>query len=119
MKKLFISQPMKGLSDQEILKAREEAVEAAEKEIGEKVEVLPSFFEDFNPTGNIPLAYLGKSISMLAEADIAYFGKGWQDARGCSIEYDCAVKYGISVLVAEFDAHKTVIGKRIDAGLWD
>lgn len=119
MKKVFISQPMKGFTDEEILKAREEAVKAVEEAIGEKAEVLPSFFEDFNPTGNIPLAYLGKSISMLAEADIAYFGKGWQDARGCKIEYQCATQYGISVIVSEFDSHKTVIGKRIDAGFWD
>ena len=119
MKKLFISQPMNGLSDQEILKAREEAIKAAEKEIGEKVEVLPSFFQDFKPEGNIPLAYLGKSISMLAEADIAYFGKGWQDARGCKIEHECALQYGIKIILSEFDPHKTAIGKRIDAGLWD
>ena len=61
MKKLFISQPMKGKTDEEILKERENAIRSAEK---------PS-------------------------ADVAYFAKGWNEARGCKIEHTCAVEYGI------------------------
>ena len=95
MKKLFISQPMRGLTDEEILKTREEICIKAEKTIGEPVELIQSFFEDFKPIGNIPVAYLGKSISLLAEADVAYFGDGWKDARGCKIEHEVAVQYGI------------------------
>ena len=34
MKKLFISQPMNGKSDDEILEERKRAIEAAEKEVG-------------------------------------------------------------------------------------
>lgn len=95
MKKLFISQPMRGLSDEEILKTREEIRMKAERTIGESVELIQSFFEDFKPIGNIPVAYLGKSISLLATADVAYFGEGWKDARGCKIEHEVAVQYGI------------------------
>jgi hypothetical protein len=95
MKKLFISQPMRGLTDEEILKKREEIRLKAEKTIGEPVELIDSFFEDFKPTGNIPVAYLGKSISLMAEADVAYFGEGWKEARGCKIEHEVAVQYNI------------------------
>jgi hypothetical protein len=95
MKKLFISQPMAGLTDEEILKKREEIRLKAEEIIGEPVEVIQSYFEDFEPVGNIPVAYLGKSISLLAEADVAYFGEGWREARGCKIEHEVAVEYGI------------------------
>ena len=95
MKKLFISQPMRGLTDEEILKAREEIRLKAEKTIGEPVELLESFFEGFDPSGNIPVAYLGKSISLLAEADVVYFGEGWKEARGCKIEHEVAKEYGI------------------------
>jgi hypothetical protein len=95
MKKLFISQPMRGLTDEEILKKREEIRLKAEKTIGEPVELIDSFFEDFKPTGNIPVAYLGKSISLMAEADVAYFGEGWKEARGCKIEHEVAVRYNI------------------------
>lgn len=95
MKKLFISQPMRGLSDEEILKTREEIRIKAERTIGEPVELIQSFLEDFKPIGNIPVAYLGKSISLLATADVAYFGEGWKDARGCKIEHEVAVEYCI------------------------
>ena len=31
----------------------------------------------------------------LSGADIAYFAKDWQKARGCKIEHERAVEYGI------------------------
>ena len=40
MKKLFISQPMRGLTEEEILKAREEIRFRAEKTIGEPVKEI-------------------------------------------------------------------------------
>lgn len=99
MKKLFISQPMRGLTDEEILTAREEIRVKAENIIGEPVvRLLQSFFEEFHPTGNIPVAYLGKSISLLAKADVVYFGEGWKEARGCRIEHEVAVQYGIDII---------------------
>lgn len=36
MKKLFISQPMKGKTDEEILAVRNKAIASAEKHLGEK-----------------------------------------------------------------------------------
>ena len=39
-KKLFISQPMRGKSDEEILKERKAAVQVAEEALDEKVEVV-------------------------------------------------------------------------------
>lgn len=97
MKKLFISQPMRGLSDEEILKAREEIKLKAEKEIGEPVELIDSFIEEYPVEINksIPVWYLGKSIQFLSQADIAYFGGDWRNARGCKIEHEVAVQYGI------------------------
>ena len=43
MKKLFISQPMNGRTDGDILKERKKAVKKAESIIGESVEVIDSF----------------------------------------------------------------------------
>jgi hypothetical protein len=94
MKKLFISQPMKGLSDEDILKEREKAIKKAEETIGEPVEVIDSFFQSA-PADARPLWFLGKSLELLSTADVAYFAEGWQDARGCRIEHECAVEYGI------------------------
>jgi hypothetical protein len=95
MKKLFISQPMRGKSDEDILEERQKAIEAAEKVIGEPVEVIDSFFEKA-PVNAKPLWFLGKSLELLADADVAYFAPGWEDARGCKIEHTCAVEYDIN-----------------------
>lgn len=46
MKKLFISQPMKGKSDEDILTERKKAIKSAEEKIGEPVEVIDSFFQE-------------------------------------------------------------------------
>ena len=97
MKRLFISQPMKGKTNEEILAVRERAIESAERNLGEKVEVIDSFFQDAPVDAN-PLWYLAKSLELLSTADVAYFAKGWESARGCRIENTCAIEYGIDVI---------------------
>lgn len=97
MKKLFISQPMRGKTDQEILAEREKAIKSAERNLGEPVEVIDSFFQNA-PADARPLWFLGKSLELLSTADVAYFAKGWEDARGCRIENQCAIEYGITVI---------------------
>ena len=97
MKKLFISQPMRGKSNEEILAVRQKAIESAERNLGEKVEVIDSFFQNAPAEAN-PLWFLGKSLELLSTADVVYFAKGWEDARGCRIENTCAIEYGITVI---------------------
>lgn len=94
MKKLFISQVMRGKTDKEILAEREKAIKEAEKIIGEPVEVIDSFFQSA-PVDAEPLWFLGKSIELLSTADVVYFAPGWEEARGCRIEHECAKEYGI------------------------
>nr|WP_325301873.1 hypothetical protein [uncultured Dysosmobacter sp.] len=98
MKRLFISQPMRGKADAEILAVRSDAVQAAKDSVGEEVEVIDSFFQNA-PTAARPLWFLGKSLELLSAADIAYFASGWTDTRGCRIEHACAVEYGIPVII--------------------
>ena len=97
MKKLFISQPMKGKSDEDILRERENAIKSAEEMLEEPVELIDSFFQSA-PADARPLWFIGKSLELLSIADIAFFAKGWEDARGCKIEHTCAVEYGITVI---------------------
>jgi len=99
MKKLFISQPMRGKTDEEILAVREKAMASAKTALNEDVEVIESFFQGA-PAAAKPLWYLGESLKLLAEADVAYFAKGWDKARGCEIEHRCAVEYGIRTIEA-------------------
>ena len=97
MTKVFISQPMRDKTEQEILEERANVFQVA-KESFPDAELINSYFEDYKPTtGNIALKYLSKSLELLADADVAYFAKGWQDARGCRIENECAIEYGIEV----------------------
>lgn len=100
MKKLFISQPMRGLTDEEIFKTRQEIRARAENAIGEEVYIIDSFIPDYPGEINkqIPVWYLGQSIQFLSQADVAYFGGDWENARGCKIEHEIAKEYGIKIL---------------------
>lgn len=100
MKKLFISQPMNGKTEEEILAERNKAIECVKKHFpNEEIKVIDSYFENYNPdNGCIPLKYLAKSIELLADADIAYFVKDYENYRGCRIENQCAIDYGIDVI---------------------
>ena len=96
MKKLFISQPMRDKTDEEIKEERAKIIKAVVDRFG-KVEVIDSFFESA-PHNARPLWFLGKSLELLSEADIAYFADGWKDYRGCKLEHECAVQYGIEIV---------------------
>ena len=95
MKKLFISQPMRGKTDEEILRERNEAITTVNKIIKDDIEPIDSFFQNA-PAEAKPLWFLGKSIELLSSADAVYFCKGWNNARGCRIEYECAKEYGMA-----------------------
>ena len=97
--RLFISQPMRGKTDEQILDERNYAINRAKKILGDDIEVIDSFFKDAPVTAS-PLWFLGKSLEALAGADIVYFCEGWDTARGCKIEQQCAVEYGIDRLYA-------------------
>ena len=96
MKKLFISQPMRDKTDEEIKTERENIIKNVTNVLGE-VEVIDSFFESA-PHDAKPLWFLGKSLELLSNADCAYFAEGWKDYRGCKIEHECAVQYGIDIV---------------------
>lgn len=97
MKKVFLSQPMRGKTNEEIKCEREEIVKEIKSILGEEIEIMDTVFDDFD--GATPLKYLAKSIMVLADAEVAVFSKGWNETRGCSIEFQCATAYGIPVMI--------------------
>ena len=99
MTKVFVSQPMKGKTNREIERERKEIIEKAEKRFG-GIEVIDSFFKDAPPDAK-PLWFLGKSLELLSNADAIVLGRGWESARGCRIERECANQYGIKIVYAE------------------
>lgn len=98
--KVFVSQPMRGKTEAEILAVRDREIAIVKEHFPEEeLIILPSYFEDYQPTdGNKALKYLAKSLEMLADADVAVFARDWEEARGCRIENQCAVEYGITVI---------------------
>ena len=103
-KKVMISQPMADRTDAEIVDVREKTVEELE---GMGYEVVNTLFTDewysdeaMRERGvvQIPLCYLAKSLENMSLCHAAYFCKGWENARGCRIEHDAAVAYGLEVL---------------------
>ena len=100
MRKIFISLPMNGLSEEEIRKTMEECKEDAEKFLGEEFELLNSYITVYpNIAKHVGLYYLGISLEIMARADIVYFAKGWENARGCRVEREAAVRYGLPMLM--------------------
>lgn len=92
MIKLFISQPMNGRTDEEILAERERVAKDVQEVYEDEVEVIDSLFAD----DASPLELLGRSIQLMAGADLVYFARGW---GGCKIEHACAEEYGKEVAV--------------------
>ena len=97
MKKLFISQPMADKTNEEVKAVREAIVADVSKLVNDDVEIIDSFFENA-PHDARPLWFLGESLELLSTADCAYFAEGWEKARGCKIEHECAVQYGIDIV---------------------
>ena len=92
----FISQPMSGLTDEEIMATKERATKKL-TEMG--YDVMNSFLTDY-PLGvrNIPLGCLARSLSILANCDAIYMVDGFMNARGCLIEERCAHDYGLKII---------------------
>lgn len=96
MIKLFISQPMRNKTDEEIKEERKEIISACKNKYGD-IDVIDSFFESA-PHEAKPLWFLGKSFELLSAADVAVFAKGWREARGCKLENEACKKYGIEIV---------------------
>jgi len=88
---------MNGRSNEEIQAERAALIEIAKEHCGNDIEVIDSFFKDA-PHDAKPLWFLGKSLELLSTADVAIFAKGWEEARGCRIEHQCALDYDLDVI---------------------
>lgn len=90
--KIMISQPMRGKTNEQI---REERVELVRRLQEEGHEVIDTILTDKPPIDCDEAVYfLGRSIELMSKADAIVFMKGWQEARGCRIEYQIAKDYG-------------------------
>lgn len=96
MKKLFVSVPMKGRTEEEIKASIQKMKKIAEVYEGEELELIDSYVEDNAPwKANPPVWYLGKSLEKLSEADIFIGIDDYYNWSGCYIERITAHRYGI------------------------
>lgn len=107
MSKIMISQPMNGLTEEQITNAQNKFLEYAKKQ---KLEVVNTYFQDewysqdsMNLRGivQIPVCFLAKSLEYMSECSTVYFAKGWENARGCKIEHEVALQYGLDIIYEE------------------
>lgn len=99
--KVFISQPMSGLTDAEIIAVRAKIFEdyRADHPDAELVDAYRTVKENMGEyyTYNHPnVAMLAVAVDSLADADIALFAPGWENHRGCRIEQKIATYYDIA-----------------------
>lgn len=105
--KVMLSQPMAGKTNKEIIAIRERAIRVL-KEKG--YEIVNTLFSDewYNAeamktrgVAQIPLCFLAKSLEKMSLCHAVYFCKGWENSRGCRIEHDTAVAYGLDIIYEE------------------
>jgi len=105
--KAMLAQPMAGKTEEEIVVTRERAIKVLEEK---GYEVANTLFTDewysqdkMEERGvvQIPLCFLAKSLENMSLCHAVYFCKGWEDARGCKIEHEAAVAYGLEVIYEE------------------
>jgi hypothetical protein len=107
MLKAMLSQPMAGKTDEEIVTTRENAIGILKNNGYEIVNTLftDSWYnkEQMETRGvvQIPVCFLAKSLEAMSLCHAAYFCKGWEKARGCKIEHDVAVAYGLEIIYEE------------------
>ena len=95
--KVFISQPMHGLTEEEVMCERANCLKWLQEKY-EDVELIDNYHHDDAPENAGRLWHLGRSIQMMEEADAVFFCLGWAGAKGCCIEYEIAVQYGLKIL---------------------
>lgn len=107
IRRAMLSQPMGGKTDQEIVETRERAMKVLQEKGYYVVNTL--FTDEWYSQENmekrgvvqIPLCFLAKSLENMSKCHAAYFCKGWENARGCRIEHDAAVAYGMDIYYEE------------------
>lgn len=95
-KKAMISQPMNGLTHEEIQAKREKVAIKLERMGYVVVNQYLGQCEAINL-----IACLARSIDIMSECQAVYFCDGWEGARGCRIEHDVAEEYGLDIIYAE------------------
>lgn len=112
-KNVFISQPMTGKSEEEILATRQKEIDKIHQLFdadGVEINIIASYIDDatrkhfkehVSDDINWDIFWLSQSLERLAMADMIWLCDGWEYSNGCNIELECATRYGISIMYPE------------------
>lgn len=103
--RVFISQPMNGLTDEEIIANRNVAIEEIKElyqfyDRNNELEIVSTTYirdGEILPEDASRIWYLGRAIQMLDSVDVLYMCNGWEDSHGCKVEKCVAHEYNISI----------------------
>lgn len=99
--KVFISQPMKDRTKEELIEERLEIIKYLNFRYGvdnyEIINPLPDKMKNLT-TDKARLKALSKSINILADADLCVCTSGWMYASGCKVERLCCTEYHIEIM---------------------
>ena len=94
-KKLYISCPMKGRTEEAIRHDMDRMHRVAEAVFDQELEVIPTYVKHDPPeTGNKAIWCLGESVKKMSEADY-FIGMHADGFHGCEVEGHVARAYGI------------------------
>ena len=110
-KNIFISQPMSGKSEEEILSTRQKEIEKIHQSFDAdsdvQVNIIDSYIDDATRNDfqermgdaiNWDIYWLSQSLQKLALADTIWLCDGWEHSKGCNIEFACAIQYGLGIM---------------------
>lgn len=98
----MISQSMNGISDNEVRIKQDKVSEHLHLLGHEVVDVFVTEDPDTD-VKNPGLYYLGDSLIGMSYCDAVFFCKGWEEARGCRIEHEAALAYGLQIMYEKED----------------
>ena len=113
-KNIFISQPMSGKSEEEILATRQKEIDKIHQFFdadGVEINIIASYIDDatrnefqgrMGDAINWDIYWLSQSLQKLALADTIWLCEGWEYSKGCNIELECAIQYGLDIVYPEW-----------------
>ena len=113
-KNIFISQPMSGKSEEEILATRQKEIDKIHQLFdadGVEINIIASYINDatrkrfeehVSDDINWDIYWLSQSLERLAIADMIWLCDGWEYSNGCNIELECATRYGLTIVYPEY-----------------
>ena len=100
---------MTGKSEEEILATRQKAIDEihqlASKD-GVEINIIASYIDDatrkhfkehVSDDINWDIFWLSQSLERLAMADMIWLCDGWEHSKGCNVEVECAIQYGLHI----------------------